>query len=50
MKAYCCLCGADIEIAIDKFLETDQEIDDFYCEECTKAILEFAEDFNLRLN
>lgn len=50
MRAYCCTCGQEIELPIDQFLEVDQDIDDFFCDDCAEKAIEFIIDLQLRLN
>lgn len=50
MRAYCQICGDEMELSIDEFLEVDQDIDDFFCDDCAEKAIEFIIDLQLRLN
>jgi hypothetical protein len=39
-----------MELSIDQFLEVDQDIDDFFCDDCAAEAIEFITDLQLRLN
>lgn len=50
MRTHCCLCGAEIELSVDEFLDIDQELDDYFCDDCATAAVIFCSDLQLRLN
>jgi hypothetical protein len=50
MRAYCQICGEEMELSIDQFLEVDQDIDDFFCDDCSCAALEYCAEYKLREN
>jgi len=48
MKTICCVCGEEIDITIDDFIEVANDV--FFCDDCATAALEFIKDSQLRLN
>jgi hypothetical protein len=40
MITNCSICGCEIELDVDEFLEIEQEPDDYYCDDCAAEIRE----------
>jgi uncharacterized protein YlaI len=41
MIATCVICGEDIELDIDEFIQIQDEIEDYFCDECSQRAREF---------
>jgi hypothetical protein len=50
MRTYCCVCGAEIELPLEEFLDEDKGIDDYFCDACVEEAREFAIKLNLSKN
>ena len=51
MRAYCCMCGSEIELDLDDFLDDEEmDIDEFYCDLCANAVVGLWSDYYLRVN
>jgi len=48
MRAYCCICGTEMELSIDEFIENDVDLDEYFCQECGEAAYDFC--MNMILN
>lgn len=42
MKARCCICDEEIDLSVDEFIQIEDEIDDYICEECGNICIERA--------
>ena len=50
MIATCRVCGCDIELSDDEFLAVDQEIEEYYCNDCGQAAIMYSIELKERMN
>jgi DNA-directed RNA polymerase subunit RPC12/RpoP len=50
MNAICYCCGKVIELDIDEFLEIDQEIEDYICEDCSGKLYNMIMEWEVKRN
>ena len=50
MITQCCICEADIILDIDEFIRIGDGIDEYFCDECAQAAIEYISELQLRMN
>ncbi len=50
MYGTCCCCGCMEEITVEEFIEIDQEINDYLCDDCSDKLYELMMDWKLKFN
>ena len=51
MRTSCSLCGCEIYLSIDEFLEVEQDRgQELYCDDCAKLIIDYCVEMQLKSN
>lgn len=51
MTVECCVCGKEIYLSLDEFIELDQDIDkDLFCDDCASEAIVFCTEYLIKMN
>jgi hypothetical protein len=50
MKVRCCICDEEIILEIDEYIRIQDDTEDYFCDDCAQAAIEYISELQLRIN